>query len=244
MTVAPRLLKVAAGGSDHNVRIFATDLGQNEKLIVLKHRDYVNSIAFHPMAEESQVVSGSDDHTIALWNSENGQRLHTITFDHPIMSVVWHPEEVSKLMIAEKNGVIHIFNIASYKPILSLHCGMEAPLLTADWSLCNSLLIIAAVRSEIIVFDSSKMTVVCRKKLPQDIIKQVKFSPFSDSIIATAAQPTYNVSVANLKSQQTVPILTKEPVSAISWFKRGSILVNTTATFENLSYIFYFCFIF
>ena len=86
--------------------------------------------------------------------------------------------------------------------------------------------VIAAVKSDIIVFDTSKLTVMCRKKLPQDIIKSVKFSPFSDSIIATAAQPTYNVSVSNLKSQQTVPILTKEPVSAISWFKRGSILVR------------------
>ena len=125
--------------------------------------------------------------------------------------------------IAEKSGVIHIFNIASYKPILSLHCGVE-PFLSADWSMCNSLLIVAAVRSEIIAFDSSKMTVVCKKKLPQDIIKCVKFSPFSDTLIATASQPTNDsdVSVTNLKSQQTVSILSKDPVSAISWFKKGN----------------------
>ena len=137
----------------------------------------------------------------------------------------------STFQIAEKSGVIHIFNIASYKPILSLHCGVE-PLLTADWSMCNSLLIVAAVRSEIIAFDSSKMTVVCKKKLPQDIIKCVKFSPFSDTLIATASQPTNDsdVSVTNLKSQQSVSILSKDPVSAISWFKKGSaVLVRKKA---------------
>jgi hypothetical protein len=33
------------------------------------------------------------------------------------MSVAWHPEEVSKLLVGEKNGVIHIFNIVSYHVI-------------------------------------------------------------------------------------------------------------------------------
>lgn len=220
---APRLLKLAAGGSDHNVRIFSTDLGRNETMKVLKHKNCVNSIAFHPCPDDKSLISGSDDHSVVLWHTGTGQKLQTMTFDHPIMSVVWHSEETSKILIAEKSGVIHIFNIASYKPILSLHCGVE-PLLSADWSMCNSLLIVAAVRSEIIAFDSSKMTVVCKKKLPQDIIKCVKFSPFSDTLIATASQPTNDsdVSVTNLKSQQTVSILSKDPVSAISWFKKGN----------------------
>ena len=61
------------------------------------------------------------------------------------MTVSWHPEEVSKLMVAEKNGVLHMFNIVSYHPILSLDCG-TGPLLSADWSLYNSLLIATTIR--------------------------------------------------------------------------------------------------
>ena len=61
------------------------------------------------------------------------------------MAVSWHPEEVSKLMVAEKNGVLHMFNIVSYHPILSLDCG-TGPLLSADWSLYNSLLIATSIR--------------------------------------------------------------------------------------------------
>jgi WD40 repeat protein len=62
----------------------------------------------------SQVVSGSDDHTVMLWDTSNGARLHTVTFCSAVMSLAWHPDEVSKLLIGVKNGVIHIFNIASY----------------------------------------------------------------------------------------------------------------------------------
>ena len=112
LSVAPRFYKLATSGSDHNLRLFSSDLsGQNDTLRVLKgHRDYVNSIAFHPLEEGGQLVSGSDDHTLALWDSETGHRLQVINFDHPIMSIIWHPEEVSKVMV--------IFFIGN----LILHC--------------------------------------------------------------------------------------------------------------------------
>jgi WD40 repeat protein len=61
-----------------------------------------------------QVASGSDDHTVILWDTTKGNQLHTVAFRSAVMSVAWHPEEVSKLMIGEKNGVVHIFNIVSY----------------------------------------------------------------------------------------------------------------------------------
>lgn len=49
-----------------------------------------------------------------LWDAINGHLLHSITFRAAVMSLAWHPEEVSKLMIGEKNGVVHIYNIVSY----------------------------------------------------------------------------------------------------------------------------------
>ena len=111
LSVAPRFYKLATSASDHNLRLFSSDLsGQNDTLRVLRgHRDYVNSIAFHPLEEGNQLVSGSDDHTLALWDSETGQRLHVITFDHPIMSIVWHPEEVSKVMVCNLHNIMYHF---------------------------------------------------------------------------------------------------------------------------------------
>ena len=169
-------------------------------------------------------MSGSDDHTVALWDSSTGQRLHTIAFRSPVMSLAWHPEEVSKLMVAEKNGVLHIFNIVSYHPILSLDCG-DGPLLSADWSLYNSLLIAASVRSDVIVWDLSKMAPIGKKYLRQDIVKMVKMSPLSESVMATAGQPNYSVKISNIKNAHQTNVMTNQPIGGISWHPKRHLLV-------------------
>jgi WD40 repeat protein len=100
-------------------------------------------------------------------------------------------------------------------------------LLTADWSISNSLLISAAVRSEVILFDLSKMSAVSRRKTSADVIKTLKMSPFSDYLIATSAQPNYSVEVLNLRTNQTIGVLQKEPVTGLAWFKKRQILVSS-----------------
>lgn len=225
MTVSPKCLKFATGGADYNVRIFSSDLADNEGVRVLRggHSDYVNALAYQP-SDGSQIVSGSDDHTIALWDSFSGQRLHTVTFRSAVMAVSWHPEEVSKLMVAEKNGILHMFNIVSYHPILSLDCG-TGPLLSADWSLYNSLLIATSIRSDVIIWDLSKMAPIAKKYLRQDNIKSVKMSPSSESVLATAGQPNYSVKISNIKNSHITPLMTNQPIGGISWHPAKSILV-------------------
>ena len=46
MTVSPKCLKFATGGADYNVRIFSSDLAENEGVRVLRggHSDYVNCL--------------------------------------------------------------------------------------------------------------------------------------------------------------------------------------------------------
>ena len=94
------------------------------------------------------------------------------------MSLSWHPDEVSKLLVAEKSGVLHIVNAVSFHSILSLDCG-GGPLSSADWSLYNNTLISAAVRSDVIVWDLSKMAPVAKKHTKQEVIKSVKMSPIA-----------------------------------------------------------------
>lgn len=52
------------------------------------------------------------------------------------MSVRWHRQEPSKLLVAEKCGVIRMYNIETQRAILSLDAG-HCPLMAADWSPSN-----------------------------------------------------------------------------------------------------------
>lgn len=53
-----------------------------------------------------------------------------------------------------------------FQPIMSLDCG-PGPLSSADWNLTNSLLVAVAVRSDVTVWDLSKMSPVSKTYLRQ-----------------------------------------------------------------------------
>ncbi len=58
-------------------------------------------------------------------------------------------------MIAEKRGVISLFNILTQQPILSLDCG-HTPLLSADWCHGNMLRVVAVAGTDWFIFDTSR----------------------------------------------------------------------------------------
>ena len=111
-------------------------------------------------------------------------------------------------------------------------------MLSSDWSLSNSLIIAAVVRSEMTVFDTSKMVPITKKKLSQDIVKCIRISPFNEALIASCS--SFNVEVINLRmGNQAIPIVQKEPVSAISWHPKNPILVSC---FSKIDYVYSFIF--
>lgn len=71
------------------------------------------------------------------------------------MAVCYHRDEVGKLLVAEKNGLIHLYNILSHQAILSLDSGC-VPLMSADWSPSNCLLVAAVAGGELLVWDMSR----------------------------------------------------------------------------------------
>lgn len=71
------------------------------------------------------------------------------------MAVCCHREEIGKLLVAEKNGLIHLYNILSRQAILSLDSGC-IPLMSADWSPSSSLHVAAIAAGELLVWDISR----------------------------------------------------------------------------------------
>ena len=56
LIVSPKCLKFATGGADYNVRIFSSDLANNEGVRVLRggHSDYVNALGIKLYIKESK----------------------------------------------------------------------------------------------------------------------------------------------------------------------------------------------
>ena len=69
MTVSPKCLKFATGGADYNVRLFSSDLADNEAVRVLRggHSDYINSLGINTVLWFTRTgiyssLSGTPDH--------------------------------------------------------------------------------------------------------------------------------------------------------------------------------------
>lgn len=72
----------------------------------------------------------------------------------------------------------------------------NGPLTAADWSLKNSLYVMVAIRSELLVWDVSNTSVpVMRKTMQEAGIRYAKFANTNESLIAVAGQPNYSLRV-------------------------------------------------
>ena len=118
-----RALRFATGGAKDVCVFSLTDAGEQVRTMANGHTDYVNDISFQPHDPESGsggssgehlVASGSDDCSLIVHDCRTGRMIHSVAFGSPVMAVKWNPAEGSKLLAAEKGGVIHIFNMISF----------------------------------------------------------------------------------------------------------------------------------
>lgn len=67
------------------------------------------------------------------------------------MAVCWHTEDNSKLMVAEKLGIIRFYNVTTFQPILSLDYGK--PLFSSHWAPSDSNLVGSLQMGELLVWN-------------------------------------------------------------------------------------------
>lgn len=111
-------------------------------------------ISYDPEGE--LLASVSDDHTCKLWTIKEEQKTCILTFwlTSCGVSVCWHPEESGKLLIAELNGLIQLYNVRSQQAIMSVDAD-TTPLYAADWSL-NPLKVACVAAGDIFLWDVSR----------------------------------------------------------------------------------------
>lgn len=153
----PKAVVFCAVGADFRLRIYRSDLCEADTLQCLDnhdaHSDYVNDVAWEPNSGK-YLASVSDDHSCKIRSAADNYSTHTVfRFKSAAMSVRWHRDDADKLMVAEKRGTIHLYNIVARQIILSIETTKQ-PLMCADWFARNRCLIVAIAAGEIIAFDT------------------------------------------------------------------------------------------
>lgn len=117
------------------------------------HKDYINDVSYDSDGE--LLASISDDHTCKLWAVKEDQKcVLTFHLTGSGVKVCWNTEESGKLLVAEKNGIIRMYNVRSQQAIMSVDAG-TVPLLTADWG-PNPLKVACIAGGDLFLWDMSR----------------------------------------------------------------------------------------
>ncbi|XP_005109199.1 nucleoporin Nup37 [Aplysia californica] len=217
LQVLPKLMSFAVAADDRTLQIFATDMNSTHSVKVLSgHSDYVNALTFDPN-EGVLLASTGDDMTCRVWSVSDGTQESIFQLTSPGMSVCWHADEPFKLMVAQKDGTIRFLSLHNQQPIMSLSCG-QSPLMSADWSRHNNLLVGAVCGSEWLVFNVSVSSLpIERRPAHNEGGKHFRWSRCHESLLATCGRPGRQLKVFNTRHQQ-LHVSTSLPISyGLSW---------------------------
>ncbi|XP_017007690.2 nucleoporin Nup37 [Drosophila takahashii] len=207
----------AALGSQLN--LFRTDLGQFNTLQVLEgHGDYVNDVSW--VCEGELLASVSDDFTCRFWTiAGSGENVVTFGLSSAGMSIKSHPEDPNKVLVAEKKGIIHLYNVRSKQTVISVE-SPKFPLMSADWANSNRLFITSLAGGDVITWDLNRPFVPADvKQVHEDCGRVVRFAPgSSEMVIALIIGLTLKVFAA----KSTVPLLEAplKTFGGMAWHQR------------------------
>ncbi|CAH2277565.1 nucleoporin Nup37 [Pelobates cultripes] len=215
------LLRFCTAASDKNLRIFTSDLqDKNEFKVFDGHTSYINDVVFCSH-DGNTFASVSDDHTCRMWNIGKGQTA-MFMLRSPGMSVAWHPEESSKLMVAEKTGTIRFYDLLTHQAILSLE-SVQVPLMSADWCLKNPFRVGAVAGNDWIIWEMPRSSYPQNNKpVHADRARLFRWSRCSENLFATTGYPgkkNTQLLIHHLKHPQPILIGSVPVGSGLSWHR-------------------------
>lgn len=216
LSVVPKIMSFSVAGADFKIRLYNSNLNEvNEYEVLDGHRDYINAISYE--SEGELLASVSDDHTCKLWSVKEDQKYVTSFYlTSPGMSVCWHSEESGKLLVAEKNSLIHMYNVRSQQAIMSLDGG-TVPLSSADWG-PNPLKVVCLAAGELLLWDVSRPSRPTESRnVHVEGGSSVKFSLSSENLVASIGRPDNLIKVTNLRTKQIVLCGKVQLVGGMTW---------------------------
>ncbi|KAH8267641.1 hypothetical protein KR018_012012 [Drosophila ironensis] len=208
-------------GSDFLV--FRTDLDSSHTVQSVKgHSDYVNDLAF--VCDGELLASASDDFSCRFWTWK-GRCLPELIVNFSLssagVSVKSHPEDPHKVLVAEKRGIIHLYNVRNKQTIISVE-SPKFPLMSADWANSNRLFVTALAGGDVVTWDLNRPFVPADiKQVHEDGGRVVRFAPgSSEMVLASIGRPDRTLKVFSAKS--TVPLVeaSLKTFGGLAWHHR------------------------
>ncbi|CAN7938537.1 unnamed protein product [Ixodes hexagonus] len=225
LVLSPVWMRFATASSDGKVRIFYSNLQDKDDINVLAgHGGPVNAVAFESQSGE-MVASVADDNTCRIWGLDGTERARLV-LRSPGTAVAWHPDEVGKLLVAEKRGTLRLYNALTWQPLMSLDTGgLGSPLLSADWSVCNSILLGATAGPNWFLWETARSSrPLEHKAVHPSGATDFRFSHIHEALCATRGYPGNQVKVLNLKTGQVL-LSRNQPVGCgVSWHHKLPIV--------------------
>ncbi|KAH9380344.1 hypothetical protein HPB48_016096 [Haemaphysalis longicornis] len=224
LVLEPVWMRLATASLDNNVRLFYTNLKEEDEVKVLTgHKGPVNAVAFEPQSGQA-LASVGDDNTCRIWGVD-GEQQARLLLRSPGTALAWHPEEVGKLLVAEKRGTLRFYNASTGQPLMSLETGQPGLLLSVDWSLCNSLLLGAVAGPHCFLWESARSSrPLDQKPVHPSGATNFAFSHIQEEVCATRGHPGNAVKVLNLKTAQVLLSQACEVGCGISWHHKHPVL--------------------
>lgn len=102
------------------------------------------------------LASVSDDHCCIIWSSRGDFETSSIFYLSTAgMSVKWHPDKCGKILVAEKKGLVHLYNVRTQQTILTIE-SPKSTLMSADWSISKDSIVSAIASGEIYTWNLKK----------------------------------------------------------------------------------------
>lgn len=217
----PKTVVFCAAGSDYTLRIFRSDLQSSDSVQSLNgHFNYINDVSWSTHTE--YLASVSDDQSCRIWSAaSNYSTAVKFCLSSAGIAVKWHPEESSKVLVAEKKGIIRLYNVRSQQSIMSVECP-RMPLTSADWSLSNCHMITALAAGEIFTWDLLRrpFSPTDVKQVHEDGGLQLRFSPNSEHVIASVGRPEITLKVHTTNSNVPLIESSLKLFSGMAWHHR------------------------
>ncbi|XP_022527488.1 nucleoporin Nup37 [Astyanax mexicanus] len=223
----PQIIRFCTAAGDRKLRLFTSDLQNRHEVKEMEgHTSYINHVVFEP-TEGKQMASVSDDHTCRVWDLEGNETV-SLRLWSPGVSVCWHPEEVFKLMVAEKKGTIRFYDLVTQQAILSLDCG-QMPLMSADWCLTNTIKVGAVVGSDWVIWDITRSSYPQEKRPAHlDKARLFRWSRANENLFSTTGCPgkiNSQLLVHHLGHPQPVMIGSSSVGAGLSWHRNLPLCV-------------------